>query len=40
MWSDTPFYVRATAKLMLVALVVLTVVVAREFLISFTIAYL
>jgi hypothetical protein len=38
MWSDTPFYVRATIKLLLLALVVLTAVMGREFLIPFTIA--
>src|SRR5436190_5813539 len=38
MWSDTPLYVRATVKLLLLALIVLTAVMAREFLIPFTIA--
>ncbi|MFI5219156.1 MAG: AI-2E family transporter, partial [Bacteroidia bacterium] len=38
MWNDTPFYVKATIKLLLLALVVLAMVMAREFLIPFTIA--
>lgn len=38
MWSDVPFYVKATVKLLLLALVVFTAVMAREFLIPFTIA--
>lgn len=38
MWSDTPLYVKATVKLLLLALIVLTAVMAREFLIPFTIA--
>src|SRR5689334_13665174 len=38
MWSDTPLYVRATVKLFLLALIVLTAVMAREFLIPFIIA--
>src|SRR5258705_3812648 len=38
MWNDTPFYVRTTVKLLLLALLVLTAVMAREFLIPLTIA--
>ena len=38
MWSDTPYYVRTTVKLLLLGLIVLTAVMAREFLIPFTIA--
>src|SRR5436190_7848370 len=38
MWSGTPLYVRATVKLLLLALIGLTAVMAREFLIPFTIA--
>jgi predicted PurR-regulated permease PerM len=38
MWSDTPLYVRATVKLLLLALIVLTAVIAREFFIPFIIA--
>lgn len=38
MWNDTPFYVKATIKLFLLALVVLAMVMAREFLIPFTIS--
>jgi predicted PurR-regulated permease PerM len=38
MWSDAPLYVRATVKLLLLGLIVLTAVMAREFLIPFTIA--
>jgi predicted PurR-regulated permease PerM len=38
MWNETPLYVKTTFKLLLLGLVILAMVVAREFLIPFTIA--
>src|SRR6185436_12337313 len=38
MWNDTPFYVKATIKLFLLSLIVLAMVMGREFFIPFTIS--